>query len=118
MIITVRLDTGSNLEETGGKVKRAFIAVVAVGLLLTAGLTIGYDAMARRRQRRRLNLDDLGPSMPAPMSRPTYPQQDTGGIRRQPVGLGGTGGDIGAGRSLTASTAVEPVPTPRPRGRP
>jgi hypothetical protein len=51
-ILTRRLDTGNNLEETGGKVKRALVAVVGAGGLITAGLTIAFDALMRRRGRK------------------------------------------------------------------
>ncbi len=51
-ILTRRLDTGNNLEETGGKVKRALVAVAGAGALLTAGLTVAFDAVMRRRKRR------------------------------------------------------------------
>jgi hypothetical protein len=50
-IVTRRLDTGKNLEETGGKVKRALVAVAGAGALLTAGLTVAFDALVRRRSR-------------------------------------------------------------------
>jgi hypothetical protein len=52
LIQTRRLDTGQNLEETGGKVKRAFIAVVGAGVLLSVAITVAFDAIARRRRRR------------------------------------------------------------------
>ncbi|MEV4342923.1 hypothetical protein AB0J83_00385 [Actinoplanes sp. NPDC049596] len=52
-ILTRRLDTGNNLEETGGKVKRALVAVAGAGALVTGGLTVAFDALMRRRSRRR-----------------------------------------------------------------
>ncbi len=58
LIQTRRLDTGQNLEETGGKVKRAFIAVVGAGVLLSVAITVAFDAIARRRARRRQALTD------------------------------------------------------------
>jgi hypothetical protein len=58
LIQTRRLDTGQNLEETGGKVKRAFIAVVGAGVLLSVAITVAFDAIARRRARRRQGLTE------------------------------------------------------------
>jgi hypothetical protein len=58
-ILTRRLDTGTNLEETGGKVKRALVAVLGAGVLLTAAITIATDAVMRRRKRRKGGADEL-----------------------------------------------------------
>jgi hypothetical protein len=52
-ILTRRLDTGNNLEETGGKVKRALVAVLGAGALATGAVTVAFDALMRRRSRRR-----------------------------------------------------------------
>jgi hypothetical protein len=69
-ILTRRLDTGNNLEETGGKVKRALVAVAGAGFLLTAGITIAFDAVMRWRRRRRKGQEPedagTGPKPPAP----------------------------------------------------
>ena len=83
-ILTRRLDTGNNLEETGGKVKRALVAVGGAGVLMTAGLTVAFDAVLRRRKRRRDEPEEAqrdetptGPSggsaavLPSPTSTPT-----------------------------------------------
>jgi hypothetical protein len=53
MITTQRLDQGENIKRSGGKVKRAIVAVAGVGVLLSAGLTIAFDAIVRRRKRAR-----------------------------------------------------------------
>ena len=53
MIATQRLDAGQNLSPSGSKVKRAIFAVAAAGLILTAGGTVGFDALMRRRARKR-----------------------------------------------------------------
>lgn len=53
LIVTRRLDQGKNLAQSGGKVKRALIAVAGAGLLVTVGITIGVDAAIRRRARRK-----------------------------------------------------------------
>jgi hypothetical protein len=53
MILTQRLDQGQNVTVSGGKVKRAIVAVAGVGLMLTAGVTILFDVLLRRRARRR-----------------------------------------------------------------
>ena len=53
IIATQRLDQGQNLLPSRSKVKRAILAVAAAGLVLTAGGTVGFDAFARRRSRKR-----------------------------------------------------------------
>jgi len=79
-ILTRRLDTGNNLEETGGKVKRALVAVAGAGALLTAGLTIAFDAIMNRRSRRRARRGEVEPAEVAlDAARPAAPS----GVVRQ-----------------------------------
>jgi hypothetical protein len=52
-ITTRRLDLGTNIEESNSKVKRAIVAVLGAGILMTVATTVGIDAMLRRRARRR-----------------------------------------------------------------
>jgi capsular polysaccharide biosynthesis protein len=52
-ITTLTLDAGDNVERVTSKLKRALIVVAGVGLLLTAAITIGIDALLRNRARRR-----------------------------------------------------------------
>jgi hypothetical protein len=54
MIASKRLDQGQNVVPSRSKQKRAIIAVAAAGLIVTAGGTVGLDAILRRRSRRRL----------------------------------------------------------------
>ena len=58
-ITTSRLGSAVGAVESSGNVKRALAAVGGAGLLMTAGATIGLDALLRRRARRRLEQDDL-----------------------------------------------------------
>ncbi|MEV6847335.1 hypothetical protein [Actinoplanes sp. NPDC051411] len=67
IIATQRLDQGSNVKPSTSKVKRAVAAVAAAGLILTAGGTVGIDALLRRRARKRNELAgdaDDGPPSP------------------------------------------------------
>ena len=59
IIATQRLDRGQNLVPSRSKQKRAILAVAAAGLVLTAGGTVGIDALLRRRARKRKELEDL-----------------------------------------------------------
>jgi hypothetical protein len=61
LIQTQRLDQGENVTVSGGKVKRAIVAVAGVGLMLTAGLTILFDVLIRRRARRRADASGAEP---------------------------------------------------------
>lgn len=74
MINITQLDKGVNLKQTGGKVKRAILAVAGLGLLLSAGVTIGVDAELRRRGRkslaRRLAMAADAPVSPPPAGGP------------------------------------------------
>jgi hypothetical protein len=97
LIMTRRLDTGQNLEETGGKVKRAFIAVVGAGVLLSVGVTVAFDAIARRRDRRRLGEDpslaDLPDDQPddrSPELSKNMPRAGSSGRSSLPIRLNGT----------------------------
>lgn len=79
-ITTRRLDLGTNIKQSDSKVKRALVAIAGTGVLLTAALTIGLDALLRTRARRRRKLGEpevtaaTAPSRvgerPAPTSNP------------------------------------------------
>jgi hypothetical protein len=68
IIATQRLDAGANLLPSRSKQKRAILAVAAAGLIITAGGTVGIDAILRRRARKRLEgegaASDESPSAP------------------------------------------------------
>ena len=67
MIKTQRLDQGLNLLPSRSKVKRAILAVAAAGLVMTAGGTVGFDALMRRRSRKRKERDQAeAPEQEAP----------------------------------------------------
>jgi hypothetical protein len=53
LITTERLDLGDNLSTSSSKLKRALVAILGAGILLTVAVTIGLDAYLRRRARRR-----------------------------------------------------------------
>ncbi|WP_250034295.1 hypothetical protein [Paractinoplanes maris] len=66
---TRRLDQGVNIEEKNSKVKRALVAVLGAGVLFSTAVTIGVDALLRRRTRRIGAQAEAG-SEPAPVSGP------------------------------------------------
>ena len=70
------VDIGQNFEVVTSKVKRAVIVVIAVGLIVTAGLTIWLDAILRRRARRR-GEGTLAPMSP-PVTTPRAPMAPAG----------------------------------------
>jgi hypothetical protein len=59
IIATQRLDRGQNLLPSRSKQKRAILAVAAAGLVLTAGGTVGLDALLRYRRRRLLEAEGM-----------------------------------------------------------
>jgi len=61
LITTQRLDRGANVAPSNSKMKRAVIAVGAAGLVLTAGGTVGLDAIIRRRARKRQEPEGAAP---------------------------------------------------------
>jgi hypothetical protein len=62
LITTQRLDRGANVAPSNSKMKRAVMAVGAAGLVLTAGGTVGFDAVIRRRTRKRQELERGAPA--------------------------------------------------------
>jgi capsular polysaccharide biosynthesis protein len=117
MISTHRLDQGDNIKESGGKVKRAAVAVGAAGMLLTVGLTIGFDALMRRRRRR--PGDDTGGS-PTPDTAAASATQPIewpgggGGVPRTRIVAGVANGDQGRASSTAPPAQREPYRTPLP----
>jgi capsular polysaccharide biosynthesis protein len=80
-----RLDLGTNVVKSSSKVKRALVAVVGAGVLLTAGVTVGVDAWLRRRQRRRDETAAPVPSLPpAPVSSWVLPATSAAGVASRP----------------------------------
>jgi capsular polysaccharide biosynthesis protein len=83
-----RLDLGTNVVKSSSKVKRALVAVLGAGLLLTAGVTVGLDAWLRRRKRRREDAAEAAsatqaPTLPpSPVSSWSLPAQSAAGVSR------------------------------------
>jgi capsular polysaccharide biosynthesis protein len=70
-ISTVSYDGGETVEPVTGKVKRALIVVVAAGLILTVGIVVAFDAIARRRRARTDEVSSQAP-VAGPQGRYTY----------------------------------------------
>jgi hypothetical protein len=49
---TVRYDQGESIETTNSRLRRALVAVLGAGMILTTGVVIGFDAVARWRRSR------------------------------------------------------------------
>lgn len=113
LITTERLDQGDNLTASSSKLKRALVAIIGAGVLLTAAVTIGTDAWLRRRARRKSAededdaLDAVGvePVVPTPpLPRNGNKPTGTAGVTFRPI----TSSDEAGGRA--------PEPTPGPDG--
>ena len=129
IIATQRLDQGQNLQPSGGKVKRALIAVLAAGLMVTAGGTVLIDAMGRRRARRRNERDKVDPlAVEIALAREAAVAGTTNGkevplVPKAPVVTAETTTAIPASEALTMihPKIVEPdeeQPAPKPAERP
>jgi hypothetical protein len=64
-ITTLKLDDGSEVEVKNSKTMRVMVVAAGLGLLLTAGFTIGIDALLRFRAARRRRDDDDAADSPA-----------------------------------------------------
>jgi hypothetical protein len=83
LVAARRIDLGANVKESDARVKRAFVAVFGVGLLLTFALTVAIDAWLNRRARRFAGLSDgldLSDFPPAPVA-PTPPARRASSAR-------------------------------------
>jgi capsular polysaccharide biosynthesis protein len=64
-ITTLQLDDGGEVEEKSSKIMRVMVVAAGLGLLLTAGFTIGIDALLRWRANRRREDGDEEPTAPS-----------------------------------------------------
>ncbi len=53
LVDTLRLDQGDNITKSTSKTKRALVAIFGAGLLVSVGVTVAFDALLRRRGRRK-----------------------------------------------------------------
>ena len=97
-ITTLVLTDGADVETVTSKVKRVLIAIAGLGLLITAGGTIGLDMLLRRRRRVR-RADSARPGgefgaetvsrtsgeRPPDVPEPTSPEEEAEVSRRLPV---------------------------------
>jgi hypothetical protein len=75
--------------KSSSKVKRALVAVLGAGLLMTAGVTVGLDAWLRRRKRRQEEAGDAAgtpaSALPAaPVSSWSLPATSASGVANRP----------------------------------
>jgi capsular polysaccharide biosynthesis protein len=79
-IITHRLDVGTNVKKSTGKVKRALIAAAGAVLLVVIGGTVGIDAWLRRRRLRQ----ELGQDPSSSLRAAAVPAGGNGAARPEP----------------------------------
>jgi hypothetical protein len=79
-IVTHRLDGGTSVKKSTGKVKRALVAAVGAGLLVIIAATVGIDAWLRRRQLRR----ELGQDASASLQTAVIEVSGNGAGRSEP----------------------------------
>ncbi|MBN1171692.1 MAG: hypothetical protein JXA67_05920 [Micromonosporaceae bacterium] len=97
LITARRLDLGSNVVKSTSKTKRAFVAVLGAGGLISIAVTIGIDAWLRWRRRRRSG------QLPAKPSSQVVPGQKPPGQAPGQEGAAGAAPDV---------TVVLPVTMP------
>jgi hypothetical protein len=112
IIATQRLDQGSNVKPSTSKVKRAIAAVAAAGIILTAGGTVGIDALLRRRARRRNELAgdaDDGPPPPETGVAGSGNKRAFGVNGRESAVVGGGGALDGTADGLPRNTLPDSI---------
>jgi len=100
---TIPFDDGDNIEVVTSKMKRALIAVVGVGIIITIGLTVSLDAFLRWRSRRREEMSALRPTVVVGRKATA----DATGEKQQP-----TAAPAPAGADGQADTEAKPHSTP------
>ena len=114
LIPTRRLDQGQNVVPSSSKVKRAVAAVAAAGLLMMAAGTVGFDALARRRSRRRTEREQA--ESPPQETLVTEPAncKEVPSLPKVPLPRTELGAPAGepTSRPQTAVTPEKPVVTP------
>lgn len=92
IIASQRLDQGQNVVPSRSKVKRAIAAVAAAGLVLTAGGTVGFDALIRRRARLRAERESAeAPRLDGPEASATSKIPAVAGVPDSPPARPGSG---------------------------
>jgi hypothetical protein len=120
LITTERLDEGQNLKRPAGKVKRAIVAIAAVGLLITCGATITVDVVMRRRKRRRAGSVTVsgtvapGTAPPGRQAPATAPPRRDRDLVTSPARPSGTGGEAAPERTDRLPPAPDDTALIRP----
>ncbi|MEV6813233.1 hypothetical protein [Micromonospora sp. NPDC051296] len=112
LITTLALDDGSEVEVQNSKVMRVMVVALGAGLLLTAGVTVGVDAILRRRTRRRAGNGTASATPEEAAGQPAAarpPAATFDGEATQVVGA--------AGRPAPAAGAVAPRVARQPAGQ-
>lgn len=119
LFTTVRYDQGESVETTASRLRRALVAVVGAGIILTAGVVLAFDAIVRWRRSRHDPAMAGEPAVAPPGApaaeehRPRYTYGGAGGssgkqpVTTRPVGANGGAAPAEVPRQVSVRLAAE-----------
>lgn len=113
LVTTLALDSGDEVEAVTTAKKRFLVVAIGVSLLVTVALTVGLDALQRRRRGRRREREE---DAPRPPRRPESSASDLALTRSRLAGI--ESGDPGEGdRAVAQPWSPDPSLSQKHKGR-